>query len=89
MNRKITIPFVLIVIALIILPTGTPEDLVTTLPIIGAIGMPTFVLLCFGIIGLLHATGTLGKLAGVVHMSPRALVAILALLIVVWAVMAE
>ena len=85
--RKITIPLILIIVALIILPTLTPEDAFTTLPIIGAIGFGGYILLCFGIIGLLYATGTLGKLAGMVRLSPRALVAILALLIVAWAVM--
>jgi len=57
-RKKITIRLILIVIALIILPTGTPEDIVTTLPIIGAIGMPAFILLCIGMFGLLFAART-------------------------------
>lgn len=84
MNRKLTIPLIIIVIAFIILPTGTPEDLVTTVPIIGAIGMPSFILLCAGVLGLLYITGVWRKFATMLHIPPQILVLLFVLLIVIY-----
>jgi len=36
---------VIIVISLVVLPTGTPEDIITTAPILGAIGWKKFFIL--------------------------------------------
>lgn len=70
MNRKITVPLLVLVAALIILPTFTPEDLVTVVPIIGVIGVEGYALLCLGFIGLLYVTGMLNRLAQMLHVPP-------------------
>ena len=84
MNKKLTIPLIVIVIALIILPTGTPEDLVTTVPIIGVIGLPSFVLLCAGVLGLLYFTGVWNKFARLLHLPPQILVLLFIALLVIY-----
>ena len=47
-----------------------PEDLVTVVPIIGAIGVEGYALLCLGFIGLLYVTGMLNRLAQMLHVPP-------------------
>lgn len=47
----------LVILAWIVLPTGTPEDLVTTIPLISYIGFTNYVLLCCAILFLLYVTG--------------------------------
>ncbi len=83
MNRKITVPLLVLVAALIILPTFTPEDAVTTLPIIGAIGVQGYALLCIGFIALLHVTGLLGKLARMVRLPPYVFGLVVAILLII------
>jgi len=81
--KQLTIPLLILFAALVILPTFTPEDAFTTLPIIGAIGIRGYVLVCIGVIGLLWVTGLFNKFARMLHISPQVLIlAIIFLLLI-------
>ena len=46
-RRKSSLIFwLLVILALIVLPTGTPEDLVTSVPLIMILGFEGYLLLC-------------------------------------------
>ena len=54
--------FWLVLLAIIVLPTGTIEDLFTTIPLINLLGIKLFLLVCFGLLWLLFVTGVdIGK----------------------------
>lgn len=84
MKNKITVSLILILIAIIILPTLTIEDAFTTIPLIGAIGIQGYILLCIGIIGLLYITGMLSRLARMLHVPPKTLLITLLFVILIY-----
>jgi len=47
----------LVAIALIVLPTGTPEDLITSVPLIAFLGVTGYAALCAAIVIALVVTG--------------------------------
>ena len=55
MNYKIIlwILVAIIVLAFIILPTGTPEDLITTVPLFGAVGWKKYLIIAVIAVSLL------------------------------------
>lgn len=52
-KKLIWIIIAVLIIAWIILPTGTPEDLVTTVPLLGAVGWKKFLIIAFITLALL------------------------------------
>lgn len=61
MVKKKTLVTLLIIIAILILPTGDPSDIIS-FAIIAHIGLPMFLVLAGIIIFLLHKTGVLKKI---------------------------
>jgi len=55
LNKRLLIT--LLVIALIILPTGTPEDLFTSVPLIKFLGLRAYILLCLAILFFIYLNG--------------------------------
>jgi regulator of extracellular matrix RemA (YlzA/DUF370 family) len=47
----------LVILALIVLPTGTPEDLITSVPLIAFLGVTGYAVLCAAIVIALVVTG--------------------------------
>jgi len=74
MNRKLTLPLILVLLAIIVLPTMTFEDAFTSIPLIHFLGGEGFILLSIGILGLLWVTGTLNRIAGMVRLPPHVFV---------------
>ena len=67
MNLKIIIIGVILIVALIVLPTLTPEDLITTIPLIAILGWWGFAFLCFIILIILWYVGILPKFLGLIR----------------------
>lgn len=64
MINKRTFIIVLIIVAFIWIPTGTPDDLLTTLPIIKLVGMKVFLIVTVILLFLLWRMGVLKALFG-------------------------
>jgi len=84
MNKKLIAPIIVIAIAVIILPTGTAEDLFTSLPLIHFLGAEGFVILVAGVLGLLYFTGMLNKVSTMIHLPPHAFVLAVVVLTVIY-----
>jgi len=54
-NKKLVVT--LVIIALIILPTGTPEDVFTSVPLISILGLQAYVLLCLLLLFFIYLNG--------------------------------
>lgn len=84
MNKKLIVPIIVIALAVIILPTGTAEDLFTSLPLIHFLGAEGYILLVAGIMGLLYMTGLLQKISRLVRLPPHAFVLAVIVLTIVY-----
>lgn len=84
MNRKLIIPLIVIGLAIIILPTGTAEDIFTSLPLIHFLGAEGFAILVVGVLGLLYFTGMLNKVSAMLRLPPHAFVLAVIVLTIIY-----
>lgn len=84
MNKKLIVPIIVIALAVIILPTGTAEDIFTSLPLIHFLGATGFAILVGGVLGLLYFTGMLNKVSAMLRLPPHAFVLAVIVLTIIY-----